>query len=76
MKTCGIGERDYVNVCGRGIGRVRGPPCLPPFSTPSLQTELYFKQLEEGRRGATETRKKKAPKKGGGVAGPFTGAVV
>lgn len=29
---------------------------MPPSSTPFPQMELYFKQLEEGRRGATEKK--------------------
>lgn len=37
---------------------------MPPSSATFPQMELYFKQLEEGRRGATENKKKHQRKAG------------
>lgn len=68
MKTFGAVERAYVNVSGKGTekGGVSGPSCLP-----LPQMELYFKQLEEGRRGAEGKKKSTEERKVGVCRGPF-----
>lgn len=53
-------------MCVAGELGVSKRASMSPSSTP--QTELYFKQLEEGRRGATERgRKKKDQRKAGAL---------
>lgn len=66
MMTFGVEEGGLTNACGRGIGGEQQGlhgSLLHPF----LQTDLYFKQLNEGHRGVT-VGGKKAPKEGGGIA--------
>lgn len=75
MNTFGIGEVDYVNVCGRGMGESKRA-CMPPSSTPLLRRSCTLNSWRRVAQGLLRREKRKAPKKGGGIVGSYCGAVV